>query len=170
MGSEKCQVDCDCRKHKRHPTGLSKKHPAGCVCQAHGLVCSAEDCTNIYDVDDKPQRRYCSSRCQRRQNSRRQDRRRRYGVYGADLNDYDRLFLEQSGTCAICGTDKPGGAKTRFAFDHDHTTNSARGLLCYLCNVGLGSFLDDTTRLFSAIAYLNKHKGASVRNGTQSEV
>jgi hypothetical protein len=41
--------------------------------------------------------------------------------------------------------------------DHNHKTDNIRELLCYLCNVGLGSFKDDEGRLKNAIAYLRKH-------------
>lgn len=42
------------------------------------------------------------------------------------------------------------------AIDHDHKTGIIRGLLCGLCNMGLGSFRDNPEHLASAILYLNK--------------
>jgi hypothetical protein len=73
------------------------------------------------------------------------------------------MLAAQGGGCAICGATEPGGRGT-FHVDHDHgccagtnrkTCGSCvRGLLCNGCNIGLGAFADDTTRLAAAIAYL----------------
>ncbi|MFF7837557.1 endonuclease VII domain-containing protein [Streptomyces ossamyceticus] len=126
------------------------------------MICKAEDCDNPARPwpGRGPQPLYCSKVCVQRQNHRNQDRRNRYSIHGATLDDYDRLLMEQEGRCAICGTDSPGGNNTRFAFDHDHASNRSRGLLCYLCNVGLGSFMDDRIRLQRAIDYLAAHAPA----------
>jgi hypothetical protein len=121
--------------------------------------CKAENCSTLIGEEVHLLRLYCSEKCSRLQWGRNADRRQRYGVYGATLEDYDRLFMEQGGRCAICGSDNPGSRKisTRFAFDHDHESGRARGLLCYLCNIGLGSFQDNPETLRAAIAYLEFH-------------
>lgn len=83
------------------------------------------------------------------------DRRGRYKRdYGIAVDDYDEMFSQQGGKCAICGTTKPGGKKRHFAVDHDHETGEVRGLLCYQCNVGLGHFEDSKEFLEKAILYL----------------
>jgi len=129
--------------------------------------CAAEDCDGM--ARERAGARggipkYCSPGCAKRQKDRNADRRKRYAVHGSALSDYDRLLLEQEGRCAICRTSSPGGRgdATRFPFDHDHETSRPRGLLCYLCNLGLGAFQDDPERLQSAIAYLEKHNAAAV--------
>lgn len=131
------------------------------------MECRAEGCENpVRQWSGQGSRaiRYCSTECRTRQNNRNNDRKERYGVHGATLDDYDRLFMEQEGRCAICRTETPGGANTRFAFDHDHQTNRSRGLLCYLCNVGLGSFQDDPALLQAAIRYLEHPPAAAAIN------
>lgn len=70
--------------------------------------------------------------------------------------DYDRLFAEQSGRCAICGTDDPGSGRELMNVDHDHETGEVRGLLCMGCNIAIGHMGDDIERLKSAIAYLER--------------
>ena len=72
--------------------------------------------------------------------------------YRMTVKDYNRLFTEQNGVCAICGI-KPT-LERRLAVDHSHTTNKIRGLLCTLCNSGLGMFKDNIDLLARAISYL----------------
>ena len=75
-------------------------------------------------------------------------------LYGINKSQFDALNDQQGGLCAICGL--PEIIRTRLACDHDHLNGQVRGLLCHQCNVGLGSFKDDPTRLNSAIDYLNR--------------
>lgn len=81
--------------------------------------------------------------------------------YGVSKDVLPELLAKQSGRCAICGTDRPGGPHEIWQLDHDHGTNEIRGLLCMPCNVGLGSFKDDTIILSNAIKYLDNHKDFS---------
>lgn len=73
--------------------------------------------------------------------------------YNITLDQYDKLFEQQKGLCAICG--KPQPVKFhRLAVDHDRKTNKVRGLLCQSCNGMLGLAKDDVTTLSNAIKYL----------------
>lgn len=64
---------------------------------------------------------------------------------------YQQLFREQGGRCAICGRPE---ADQNLPVDHDHATGAIRGLLCSLCNRGLGLFGDDPDLLTAAAHYL----------------
>lgn len=75
--------------------------------------------------------------------------------YGLTLADYQRMFDEQGGRCAICGD--PPSDKHRLQVDHCHATGKVRSLLCFTCNAGLGSFRDDKDKLLAAAAYLMVH-------------
>jgi hypothetical protein len=77
--------------------------------------------------------------------------------YGITIEDYNRMFEEQNGTCAIC---KQEGIikKGTLCVDHCHTTGVVRGLLCHSCNVGLGHFLDNKETMKTAIKYLEKYE------------
>jgi hypothetical protein len=45
-----------------------------------------------------------------------------------------------------------------WVLDHCHDTGTFRGWLCHHCNVGLGGFKDNLTRLKKAVEYMTKHK------------
>jgi hypothetical protein len=79
-------------------------------------------------------------------------------TYGITKDDYDRMFAEQYGVCAICAqpeTARHGNGETRaLHIDHDHKTGRVRGLLCTRCNYSLGGFQDSVSILKNAIGYL----------------
>ncbi len=60
---------------------------------------------------------------------------------GVDKNfmseDYNKLFEQQQGKCAICGKHQTL-LKAILNADHDHKTGEVRGLLCIKCNVKMG--------------------------------
>jgi predicted nucleic acid-binding Zn-ribbon protein len=80
--------------------------------------------------------------------------------YNLSLDDYQQMLNEQNGVCAICG--KTAESKSvrvkNLSVDHDHVTNSVRGLLCTPCNRALGMFEDNIDILKSAVNYLSKFK------------
>jgi uncharacterized CHY-type Zn-finger protein len=71
--------------------------------------------------------------------------------YNLTPDCYYEMLDNQNGLCAICGT-KPD--KKRLEVDHCHKTGLVRGLLCHICNTGLGYFHDSTDKLEVAIKYL----------------
>lgn len=71
--------------------------------------------------------------------------------YGVTVEQYEAMYRDQDGRCAICG--KPHDV---LCVDHDHSTLKVRGLLCDLCNTGIGKFGDSPELLSSAISYLTK--------------
>lgn len=81
--------------------------------------------------------------------------------YGISEEEYDALFQEQGGVCAICerpelvSTIRSEGPR-RLAIDHDHKTGKVRGLLCFRCNTMLGRLLDNVCVLNRAIEYLQR--------------
>lgn len=77
--------------------------------------------------------------------------------YGITLEDYEAMLEKQGGTCAICESSIPGG-NGAFSVDHCHSTGKVRGLLCRLCNSGLGHFRDSPGLLYRAVEYLRNHE------------
>jgi hypothetical protein len=80
---------------------------------------------------------------------------------GITLDEVERNLAAQEGLCAICKIPIRLGVGVRFNFcahqDHNHSNGLPRGVLCFRCNVGLGSFKDDPSRLKSAIEYLARY-------------
>jgi len=71
--------------------------------------------------------------------------------YGITIDEYEELFLKQQGRCGIC-RQSPGSKA--LAVDHCHKTGKVRGLLCTLCNLGLGNLRDDPKLLRAALKWL----------------
>lgn len=76
-------------------------------------------------------------------------------AHGITLWQYRSLLREQRKVCLICGTGKPGGIGS-FQVDHNHKNRRIRGLLCNLCNRGIGYFQDDPKRCEKAATYLEE--------------
>jgi len=80
--------------------------------------------------------------------------------FGITLDQYNKMFEEQDGRCAICGKEETiirHSDDVSLAVDHDHKTGKIRKLVCHSCNVGLGFFSDDVELLEKAIKYLKSN-------------
>jgi hypothetical protein len=78
--------------------------------------------------------------------------------FGITSEQYEELFVEQTGACAICGTTEFKYSRGRKPhIDHCHETGKVRGLLCGHCNIGIGQFFDNVSLLEKAIIYLKEH-------------
>lgn len=82
--------------------------------------------------------------------------------YGITPEDYNNMFVLQEGKCAICGIHQ-SDLNITLHVDHNHFTGEVRGLLCPLCNAGLGAFKDNTELLDSAKKYLSTNKNKYVQ-------
>ena len=84
---------------------------------------------------------------------------RLHSLYGLSIEDYETMFSDQGGVCAICQKAETVIHRTterqiRLSVDHDHNTGEIRGLLCQRCNQALGLLNDDVEALHQAITYL----------------
>lgn len=71
--------------------------------------------------------------------------------YGLTAEQFQALYEQQQGLCAICR--QPPGAR-ELAIDHCHDTGVVRGLLCTRCNLMIGYAKDRIETLRAAIHYL----------------
>jgi hypothetical protein len=82
-------------------------------------------------------------------------------TYGITIEQFEALYAQQNGECAICGTHKSlefKRMKDSLVVDHDHQTNAVRGLLCQTCNSGMGQLKDSVDLLEKAIHYLKRSR------------
>lgn len=73
-------------------------------------------------------------------------------AFGISKEDYDKLVGGQDNKCAVCAVELT--EETIPSIDHCHETMLVRGLLCRLCNNGLGNFRDSPELLSKAVQYL----------------
>ncbi len=71
--------------------------------------------------------------------------------YGLKMGEVEVMKKQQQYKCLICRQVK------ELVIDHNHETNVVRGLLCGLCNQGLGFFNDNGDYLKGAIKYLRNN-------------
>jgi len=71
--------------------------------------------------------------------------------YGVTPEKYKELMEEHEGKCAICG-------EPAQSVDHNHQSGKLRGILCILCNTGIGHFKESIPLLRATIAYLRRYE------------
>ncbi len=76
--------------------------------------------------------------------------------YGLTMEDFQAMVVAQKGQCGICEKLLPQSPQ----LDHCHETGKVRGLLCMMCNRGLGSFKDNEASLIRAAEYLRRSRSA----------
>jgi hypothetical protein len=114
---------------------------------------------NFYWTSPPDMPRYLSE--YRKRNSRRLRSIHLQKKFGITIEDYEALFEEQNGVCAICGEPETVfryGKLARMSIDHCHAHGHIRGLLCSKCNPALGGFKDSVDILKKAIQYLENDR------------
>jgi hypothetical protein len=76
--------------------------------------------------------------------------------YGLTMEQYNEMFNNQNGCCAICGIHQ-SELKRKLFVDHCHESGEVRKLLCNHCNLMLGNANDNKDILFNAIQYLEEY-------------
>lgn len=73
--------------------------------------------------------------------------------YGISVDLYNKILTNQNGVCWICKQLPKNGKSLNI--DHCHVTKKVRGLLCDVCNRGLGLFRDSPDLIAKALLYLH---------------
>lgn len=74
--------------------------------------------------------------------------------FGLTVADFDRMFADQGGVCAICKEPETRSRWYTLAVDHCHKTGRVRGLLCNRCNAAIGMLRDRPELAVAAGEYL----------------
>jgi Recombination endonuclease VII len=137
--SAACRHDSWDVRHGR--TSLASLAAEALPNRGDGRVATCERCGVEFVTRLRPggrRQRFCLERCARQTYNERNGQRarahllRRYGLTDAE---YDGIWEDQGGVCAICGQPPTNNL---LAVDHDHVTGRVRGLLCAPCNRHLG--------------------------------
>lgn len=91
-----------------------------------------------------------------REQQKRSMRNWRLKVYGLTPDDYIDMYEQQEGKCLLCGESGETFGGRRLHIDHDHETGKVRGLLCGLCNAGIGMLKDSPDLLRLAASYIEE--------------
>lgn len=84
-------------------------------------------------------------------------------LYGITLEQWEQMFDEQKGLCAICllpETRTLKGKSYLLTLGHNHETGKLRKLLCHKCNAGIGFLGESPDRLRAAARYLEENNRA----------
>src|SRR5579863_1930502 len=69
------------------------------------------------------------------------------------VRDFKELLIKQGNACAICHVKFTQISHRHVHVDHDHETNTVRGILCQGCNLGIG-WLNSLVKLQNALEYV----------------
>jgi hypothetical protein len=75
--------------------------------------------------------------------------------FGMTIEQYDAMLETQGGGCCICG--RPPRDDISLHVDHDHSSGTVRGILCFCCNNALADFQENPTLLVKAASYVTAH-------------
>lgn len=73
--------------------------------------------------------------------------------YNVTKQEYINMLEEANGVCQICQK-----VTTDLCVDHCHNTSKVRGLICALCNSGMGLLKDDVNIARSVVKYLQRYE------------
>ena len=120
-----------------------------------GKMCRCKDCDKIARSN------YYKKHFERVRERQRVER--RYTLYGLRDEDYLNILRVQDNKCAICFVDLNFDIgiyhdPAKAVVDHCHDTGNVRGVLCTMCNKGIGLLKDDPENVMRAYKYLKKEE------------
>lgn len=167
------KLQSEYRARRRRDSSTNGAYPpAGKACPDCGET-KIQSCYYRVDTSSDGLSAYCKECTCRRQREytasiphekKRERLRKRWlsNIYGISQEQYDALVSSQGSKCWICGKPAEGERNGKLSVDHNHVTDEVRGLLCQMCNAGVGMFCDSVENLSRAIEYLTVVPARSV--------
>lgn len=143
-------------KHRKEPDGLYSQCKTCASASNRAFYAANPEKAKVQALKWKNNNREKVREYARQQYKNNPDRERNNRLkreYGISLDDYQRMYKEQGGVCAVCGS----SSEKNFHVDHNHKTGEVRGLLCDKCNKALGFVKDDLNIIKRLKRYLNGH-------------
>lgn len=103
---------------------------------------------------------YCDEKCRDVARYHRNSHKRQEAIfvrkYGINYEQRNKMVQDQNGKCAICECELTWDHRktTSVNVDHCHETGTVHGILCGMCNKGMGCLQEDPAVLGSAVNYL----------------
>ena len=145
----KIKICTKCKKEKLVSEFYKSKDHKG------GFYTACKECAKQYQLNHKEKlKKQCKDWYKKNKNKVRNNALLRN--YGITLDNYNDMFMNQRGCCAICGKHQAESTLS-LSVDHSHKSGEIRGLLCGKCNHALGNVNEDTDILLSMVDYLNGH-------------
>ena len=89
-------------------------------------------------------------------------------LYGVTRDRKTELFKLQGNKCKCCSTSDPSH-KHGWAVDHDHITESIRGVICHKCNTNIGRLGDHYDHVLSSVAKYGAYLSSTAQNQAKLE-
>ena len=121
-----------------------------------GLNWNCKDCVKKYHKEwyrENKERQKKNAKRYRKENPDANYTHHIKNTYGISKKYYNKMFKDQKGACAICGTHQSELTKRLFV-DHCHKEGEVRGLLCHRCNSAIGLLRDDASLIKKAAEYV----------------
>jgi hypothetical protein len=160
----KLEANCPlCGRIKKYKTEVTYKKCKDKLCKpCSNSINMGGNGSSIFCIDCGKEKDYHNSsslckKCHNKRSSRYITQTYRFKQYGVTREWYEE---EVKNGCAICGTTLDAyslNKRERGHIDHCHESGKTRGVLCDLCNKGLGQFRDSIEYLESAIKYLRRN-------------
>lgn len=90
--------------------------------------------------------------------------------YGITVEQYDEMFAQQGGMCAVCGGAETIKGRRWLDVDHCHRTGRVRALLCSTCNRVFGMLAEDPNRIAQLLRYALSHETDAPLEPAEAEV
>lgn len=89
-----------------------------------------------------------------RYNNKNKTKNEKLKKYNLTIEKFNNLLQNQNYKCGVCRKEFENSSSITPCVDHNHKTNTVRGILCRNCNSGIGGLYDNIEYLINALKWL----------------